>query len=109
MTCHSCRIETVKAGRSKSGAQRYKCQQCSKRFTEPTTRLFGADSRLTEEQTLMILRCLLEGNSVRSTARLCDVEPNTVLSEHPGSCGRTSREAARRQTPQRPSEGRTSR
>ena len=27
----------------------------------------------------MILRCLLEGNSVRSTARLCDVEPNTVL------------------------------
>jgi IS1 family transposase len=27
----------------------------------------------------MILRCLLEGNSVRSTARLCDVEPKTVL------------------------------
>jgi IS1 family transposase len=27
----------------------------------------------------MILHCLLEGNSVRSTARLCDVEPKTVL------------------------------
>lgn len=27
----------------------------------------------------MVLRCLLEGNSVRSTARLCDVEPQTVL------------------------------
>jgi hypothetical protein len=27
-----------------------------------------------------ILHCLLEGNSVRSTARLCDVEPKTVLS-----------------------------
>jgi len=27
----------------------------------------------------MILRCLLEGNSVRSTVRLCNVEPRTVL------------------------------
>jgi len=34
----------------------------------------------------MILKCLLEGNSVRSTARLCDVDPKTVLSmlEHAG-------------------------
>jgi IS1 family transposase len=34
----------------------------------------------------MILRCLLEGNSVRSTARLCDVDPKTVLAmlEHAG-------------------------
>jgi IS1 family transposase/transposase-like protein len=79
MTCHSCRIETVKAGRSKSGAQRHKCQQCGKRFTEPTERLLGSDSRLPEEKALMILRCLLEGNSVRSTARLCDVEPKTIL------------------------------
>jgi transposase-like protein/IS1 family transposase len=79
MTCHSCRIETVKAGRAKNGTQRHKCQQCGKRFTEPVERILGSDSRLPEEKALMILRCLLEGNSVRSTARLCDVEPNTVL------------------------------
>lgn len=79
MTCHNCRIETVKAGRAKDGSQRHKCQQCGKRYTDARQRLFGADSRLPEEKSLMILRCLLEGNSVRSTAGLCDVEPNTVL------------------------------
>src|SRR5438552_3274502 len=81
MPCHNCRIDMVKAGRAKNRAQRYKCQQCSKRFTEslPNERLFGEDSRLPEQKALMILHCLLEGNSVRSTGRLCDVEPRTVL------------------------------
>jgi IS1 family transposase len=69
----------VKAGTyGKKRVQRYKCQQCGKRFAEPQTRLFD-DSRLPEEKALMILACLLEGNSVRSTGRLCDVEPKTVL------------------------------
>ena len=79
MTCHNCRTEMVKAGTyGKKRVQRYKCQQCGKRFAEPQTRLFD-DSRLPEEKALMILACLLEGNSVRSTARLCNVEPKTVL------------------------------
>lgn len=79
MTCHNCRIETVKAGKQKDGSQRYKCQQCGKRYTERKPRVFGEDSRLPESKVLMILNCLLEGNSVRATARLCDVEPRTVL------------------------------
>ena len=81
MTCHNCRVDTVKAGCARNGAQRHKCQQCGRRFTEtkPNTQLFGSDSRLPEEKALMILRCLLEGSSVRSTARLCDVEHKTVL------------------------------
>jgi transposase-like protein/IS1 family transposase len=79
VTCHNCRTETVKAGRARNGAQRYKCQHCSRRFTEQQHRLFGDDSRLPEDKALMVLRCLLEGASVRSTGRLCDVEPKTVL------------------------------
>lgn len=79
MTCHSCRIETVKAGKQEDGSQRYKCRQCGKRYTDSKPRLFGDESRIPETKSLMILRCLLEGNSVRATARLCDVEPRTVL------------------------------
>jgi len=79
VTCHNCKTEAVKAGRSKNGAQRFKCQQCRRRFTEAQERIFGSDSRLPQETALRILQCLLEGSSVRSTARMCDVEPRTVL------------------------------
>jgi transposase-like protein/IS1 family transposase len=79
MTCHSCRIETVKAGKGRNQVQRYKCQQCGKRFTEPQEKPFGADVRLPHEKVCMILNCLVEGNSVRATARLCDVQSKTVL------------------------------
>jgi transposase-like protein/IS1 family transposase len=80
MTCHNCKIDAVKAGRARNGAQRFKCQQCRQRFVQPAETLFGADSRLPEETAIRILYCLLEGNSVRSTGRLCSVEPKTVLS-----------------------------
>ncbi len=59
--------------------QGFKCQQCGKRLQEPQERPFGADSRLPKETVCRILHCLVEGNSVRGTARLCDVEKRTVL------------------------------
>ena len=79
MTCHSCKIEMVKAGRGRNNVQRFKCQQCGKRFSEPREKPFGTDVRLPEETVIRILHCLVEGNSVRGTARLCDVEKRTVL------------------------------
>ena len=76
MTCHNCRIEMVKAGfYGRTKIQRYKCQQCGKRFAEPQQKPFGANGRLPQEKVEMILHC----HSVRSTARLCDVEKRTVL------------------------------
>jgi transposase-like protein/IS1 family transposase len=69
----------VKAGKGRNALQRYKCQKCGKRFSEPHEKPFGADVRVPKATVVMILRCLVEGNSVRSTARLCGVEPKTVL------------------------------
>src|SRR5437867_3725696 len=78
MTCHNCRIEMVKAGfYGRNKVQRFKCQQCGKRFAEPQEK--PLDSRLPKEKVLLILHCLVEGNSIRSTARIADVEKRTVM------------------------------
>src|SRR5579862_3596611 len=80
MTCHNCRIAMVKAGfYGLAKVQRYKCQQCGKRLSESPDKPFGADVRIPREKIAMILHCLVEGNSVRSTSRLCGVEKRTVL------------------------------
>ena len=64
-------------GRNK--VQRFKCRQYGKRFSELQQKPFGEDVRLPKETVALILNCLVEGNSVRSTARLCGVEKRTVL------------------------------
>src|SRR2546423_62316 len=79
MKCHNCRIEMVKAGLGRNRIQRFKCQQCGKRFSESHKKPFNTDVRLPGEKVTMILNCLVEGNSVRGTSRLCGVEPKTVL------------------------------
>lgn len=70
----------VKAGcYGKNRVQRYKCQQCGKRLSEPQEKPFSADIRIAPEKVALILHCLADGNSIRGTARLCDVEKRTVL------------------------------
>ena len=79
MTCHSCSVDCVKAGRyGKKKIQRYLCQLCGKRYSEPQDKPLG-DVRLPDEAVRMILHCLVEGNSIRGAARLCSVEKRTVL------------------------------
>ncbi|MBI4454894.1 MAG: hypothetical protein HY644_03235 [Acidobacteria bacterium] len=80
MTCHNCQIEMVKAGfYGKNRIQRFKCKKCGKRLSDEQQKPFGPDVRLPAEKVAMILRCLVEGNSVRGRSRLCQVEKRTVL------------------------------
>jgi transposase-like protein len=61
MTCNNYRIQTVKAGfYGAKKVQRWKSQQCNKRFSEPQPKAFGVDVRLPVEKVTMILRCLAE-------------------------------------------------
>jgi transposase-like protein/IS1 family transposase len=81
MTCHNCRIDMVKAGfyGKTNRVQRWKCQQCGKRFADAQEKLFGGETRLPKEKVLLILHLLVEGNSIRSAARIADVEKRTVI------------------------------
>src|SRR5687768_12449988 len=77
MTCHNCKIEAKKAGKDRKGNQRFRCNQCKRRFQEETERLLG-NMYLSEEKSLMIIRLLLEGNSIRSIERITGCEKKTI-------------------------------
>ncbi len=78
MTCHSCRIECKRKGRDRKGTQRYQCRQCSKTFLEPKQKQLD-NMYLPMEKAEMVLRMLLEGNSVSSVERITDVHHTTIL------------------------------
>lgn len=78
MTCHNCRIECRRHGRDRKEDQRYQCRQCSKTFLgppqKPLERMY-----LPIEKAEVVLRLLLEGNSVSSVERLTDIHHTTIL------------------------------
>ena len=78
MTCHNCKIEAVKAGKDRKGVQRYRCNQCKRRFAEQQEKLLG-NMYLNEDKALLCLTLLLEGNSVRSIERITGIGKATVL------------------------------
>lgn len=79
MTCHNCKIEAVKAGKDRKGNQRFRCNQCKRRFAEQREKLLGG-MYLSEDKALLILQMLVEGNSIRSIERITGVEKKTILS-----------------------------
>lgn len=78
MTCHNCKIEAKKAGRDRKGNQRFKCNQCKRRFQEEQEKLLGG-MYLSEDKALLCLTLLIEGNSLRSIERITGVEMHTLL------------------------------
>jgi hypothetical protein len=54
-----------------------RCHTCKKRFSERrNTAFFGLH---TDEETITrVVRCLAEGNSIRATARIMDLDKDTV-------------------------------
>src|SRR5579864_4523947 len=77
MVCHNCRTECRKFGK-RGNRQRYQCSQCRKVFTDARDNTLNG-MYLPIETAEMVLRLLLEGNSVSSVVRLTDVHQKTIL------------------------------
>lgn len=78
MTCHNCKIEAKKSGKDRKGNQRYRCNQCKRRFAEQREKLLG-NMYLPEDKLVLCLTLLLEGNSIRSIERITGVTKQTLL------------------------------
>lgn len=79
MTCHNCQIVAVKIGKDRKGNQRFRCNSCRKTFQEAKEKPLG-NMYLPMEKAVLVLRLLVEGNSIRSTERITGVEKKTILS-----------------------------
>ncbi len=66
-----------KHGKDAKGNQRYRCRDCGVTFIEETNILAGM--RIGLDRAEMIIKCLVEGMSVRATARLTDTDPHTII------------------------------
>jgi transposase-like protein/IS1 family transposase len=78
MTCHYCRTTCKRFGKHRNGLQRFRCNQCSKTFTEDHNSPLD-DMRLPLDKAVSILKLLVEGMSVRSVERVTGVHRDTIL------------------------------
>ena len=78
MQCRYCSARCVVHGRNRNGTIRYRCLQCERTFSE--SRKTIKNRYLSLDKTALITKLLVEGNSMISTARIAEVEENTVAS-----------------------------
>lgn len=79
MTCQDCKIDCQRFGKHRNGLRRFRCQNCKKTYTETHTRVLDS-MYISPEKAALALRLLLEGNSIRSTERITELDRNTILS-----------------------------
>src|SRR5437660_8873894 len=78
MNCPECDKPAKRFGRDRKGNQRFRCTSCGKTFQEPKVKPLDNMS-LATDKALAVIKCLIEGCSVRSTERLTGVDRNTIL------------------------------
>ncbi len=78
MTCHNCRIECRKFGKTRKGQQRYRCCQCYKTYSNPCNEHLGG-MYTAPEKVEGVINLLVEGCSIRSIQRLTGIDQNTIM------------------------------
>ena len=79
MTCEGCSIECQRFGMHRNGLRRYRCPKCKRTFTEQHRRVCDT-MYISQDRAVLALQLLLEGNSIRSTERICQMDRNTIMS-----------------------------
>jgi transposase-like protein/IS1 family transposase len=78
MTCKDCNLECQRFGKHRNGLRRFRCPNCKRTYTEPHTKTLDA-MNIPWDKALLAVRMLLEGNSIRSTERISELNRNTIM------------------------------
>ena len=79
MTCRDCQRECQRFGRHRNGLRRFRCPNCKRTYTEAHQRTLGS-MYVSADRAALVIRLLVEGNSIRSTERISGMDRNTILS-----------------------------
>jgi transposase-like protein/IS1 family transposase len=79
MTCEACNVNCQRFGKHRNGLSRFRCPNCKKTYTESHKRVLDS-MYIPQDKAVLALRLLLEGNSLRSTERITDLNINTLMS-----------------------------
>src|ERR1700739_292620 len=79
MKCSECSVDCQLFGKHRNGLRRFRYPQCKRTFTEPHTRTLDT-MYISQDRAVLALQLLLEGNSIRSTERICGMDRNTIMS-----------------------------
>src|SRR5260370_26438905 len=78
MICEDCKIKCQRFGKHRNGLSRFRCPQCKRTFTEAHKRLLEG-MNIPDGKALLALQLLVEGNSIRSTERITNLDRNTIM------------------------------
>src|ERR1039458_1021563 len=79
MTCEACNVDCQRFGKHRNGLRRFRCPNCKKTYTEAHKRVLDS-MYIPQDKAVLALRLLLEGNSIRSTERITELDRNTIMS-----------------------------
>src|SRR5437588_5180937 len=78
MICNYCQSEAKKNGKDINGNQRYRCNKCSKTFSDQQDKPLDG-MYLPLDKAVQCIHQLVEGCSLRSTERLTGIDINTIM------------------------------
>jgi transposase-like protein/IS1 family transposase len=78
MTCHNCRIDMTRHGKRRDGTPRFRCGQCGKTFSLPKQHGVAGHKQLNDEDAVLALTLIVEGNSIRSASRITGLHKCTI-------------------------------